>query len=371
MYKTALSLALVLVAVIAEPAGAVSGGSTLPIAQAPYIATINVGGICTGTLISPTRILTAGHCLDGHDATGALIAVGIDGNTATPQQRRAAALAVRGFSVDPDFGESFPFKHDSPQEAIAFGDVGLILLKKPVTGIAPIRLGDAAPGAAATVIGYGLTAPPPAIPTGPVASIPLQQGALTVIGQTDCAKLYPKALQPSMLCTQDLVQHDPHVQACPGDSGGPVVVQSPSGPVQVGVTSWGAEVMGAQCGATSLPDVAMRVSAFASFINKAKLPIEPFTAHRGALPHLTGGRHVGDTLTCHPPKFGGDPSTVSYSWQTSRLHYIELKGQHKPTFKITRAVLKLSAQAREVYCTVTASNAGGSLSLQNAVHLLK
>jgi secreted trypsin-like serine protease len=374
MHTKALSLALALAAVTAAPAGAVSGGSALPIAQAPYIANVDVGGRCTGTLISPTRILTAGHCLDGHDANGAVIVVGIDANTAPRSQVRAAALAVRGFSVDPDFGESFPFKHDTPQEAIAFGDVGVILLKKPVTGIAPIRLGDAAPGAAAMVIGYGLAAPPilnPPPGAAPTPPTPLQQGALSVISLTDCAKLYPKALQPSMLCTQDLVQHDPHVQACAGDSGGPVIVQSPSGPVQVGVTSWGAEVMGAQCGATSLPDVAMRVSSFASFINKAKLPIEPFTLRRNALPHLTGGRHVGDTLTCHPPKFGGDPSKVSYSWQTSQLDFIQLKGQHKPTFKITRAVLKLSKQARQVYCTVTARNAGGSLSLQNAVRLLK
>src|SRR5262249_42264255 len=159
----------------------------------------------------------------------------------TPAQQRAAALPIRGFSVDPQFGEAFPFARDTPFAAIAFGDVGLILLKHPVAGIAPVHVAGVgaaaleAPGTAATVAGYGLIGPvnpgkPDTVPTSPTA---LQQGSLSIIGQGDCAKLYPHALRPSMICTQDLVLHRPLVQACSGDSGGPVLVQSPSGPVQI------------------------------------------------------------------------------------------------------------------------------------------
>ena len=69
-------------AVAATPAAAVSGGAKAPIADAPYVAWLPEG--CTGTLIAPDRVLTAGHCLSEFTPVGFSVIVGRDGNALVP-----------------------------------------------------------------------------------------------------------------------------------------------------------------------------------------------------------------------------------------------------------------------------------------------
>src|SRR3954454_3129665 len=109
--------------------------------------------------------------------------------------------------------------------------------------------------------------PPPPAPLRPRgrARPQLAGGALQLIGRDQCLRAYPHAVTATELCAQDLGA-GPLTQPCAGDSGGPLLADAPNGPVQIGVTSWGAEVKDRACGAARLPAVWMRLSAFHGFL---------------------------------------------------------------------------------------------------------
>src|SRR4051794_22190174 len=67
-------LAAALFLALAAPAEAVSGGADADPAAYPFIA--DVGGICTGTLVAPDRVLTAAHCLAGSQLGDLTVRIG-------------------------------------------------------------------------------------------------------------------------------------------------------------------------------------------------------------------------------------------------------------------------------------------------------
>src|SRR4051812_15043861 len=365
---TALALA-----VGAAPAPAMSGGTLIDIATAPFMAT---SFQCSGTLIAPDRVLMAAHCLDDIDFAGFGVFVGAD--VSTGQFPEEKFFAAKGWAPAPGFKLEFPFSHDTPQEATAVNDVGIIVLDRPVPGVTPVPIAgprDEAlerPGTPVRLLGFGdAPGPPPPFPNPP------RSGNLTLISNRTCEQSYPNAVNRDDICAQDLDGNATLTQPCGGDSGGAPIAggppgpggvcgpssgaegAGPGGPVIVGVTSWGAEVMGNGCGEAALPGVWMRVSHFRDFITDPHPTLAPWTAGKVTLSG-TG------KLTCDAPAFEGSRAKLSYQWGIPRFPDPLIQAMPDPLEPIAGATKKHfrtggpSSAGKRLVCAVTATNASGS-----------
>jgi secreted trypsin-like serine protease len=236
----------------------VGGGPANP-AQWPYaVAIFRKGHMhCSGSVIAPTKVLTAGHCVaGGFNLANFQVIVG------RPNLRDRAVGQVIGVSsgrVHPDF------------EQTGLHDVAVLNLAQP-TSVQPIVLANPLQSAIVTqagsrlrVAGYGATNPFGAH-LSPFAKATIE------IARTDrrCLKAYTRDLYApdSMICALGAKRKKPgrfkiHTSACSGDSGGPLVADTPSGAIEVGTVSFG----GALCGLPAAPTVYSKVASSLDFIN--------------------------------------------------------------------------------------------------------
>jgi trypsin len=244
---------LAVTAGLAAPAQAVVGGHDASPGEYPYVAHILIDRAfqCTGTLVTPTHVVTAAHCGSLVPGGVANVPIGQPGQlieVSLGAHRTPSASLTGGYQSE---GE----KHVAKSVSVAPGwaglgsvssDVSVVELPTPSAN-APVKIASAAErslwtaGTMATIAGYGVTESDGDQPEF------LQEAQVPITADAVTAEAYPylvEGVDPLFGGFESRTQvgagfPEGGVDTCQGDSGGPLLVPAGSGLRLVGDTSYG------------------------------------------------------------------------------------------------------------------------------------
>lgn len=213
------------------------GGQDADIADHPFTVRLTSADgqqFCGGTLVSPTKVVTAAHCTTGSQASDVKV---VSGRTVM-SSNEGTVSDVTDIWVHPEY-----------QDATQGFDVSVLTLGAPVSET-PIELAPAADdpvyaeGTPATVLGWGSTS------EGGEQADHLQKVEVPVNADNTCGSAYQEYDPATMVCAG---VPEGGLDSCQGDSGGPMVADNKL----IGVVSWGQG-----CAREGYPGVYARVGAY-------------------------------------------------------------------------------------------------------------
>ena len=237
----------------------VGGKRAAPGAWPDVVAVLGPNGSCTGTLIAPDVVLTAGHCADIEPTH--VIANTVD-----------YAVPYAGDTIPVKWTRAYP--RWAEQYDVAIVMLEHVALPKPraiATGcLANRALRDAHP---LTVVGFGLTSP-----LAEDDNTALHEATVPVLDSTCASDL---GCAPEIQPNGEFMAGGRGTDSCLGDSGGPAFISSTvvdgpraeaaKGPVLVGVVSRGLALPGIPCGNGGIYVRADKVTAWIERMTKRKL----------------------------------------------------------------------------------------------------
>jgi secreted trypsin-like serine protease len=206
----------------------VVGGTRVPAGKWPDVAVvISRDSTCTGTLIAPDVVLTAGHCIGAEAPIEVIIGTVNYGLPGTGER-----IAVAWARTYPSWDERY--------------DIAVLKLAarskaepRKIAAVCDTRVGLVG-GALVHIVGFGL-----ATEAGTDRNTALREADMPVLDPT-CTM--DAACQASIAPHGEFIAGGNGVDACFGDSGGPIYLLTDDGWALVGVVSRGLAVPGLPCG---------------------------------------------------------------------------------------------------------------------------
>ena len=218
------------------------GGTTTTTTAYPFMMQITDASqnqFCGGTLVAPTKVVTAAHCMVGETTSSVRVVGGrtyLNGTNGTVS--RVSKIWVHPGYTDATNGD----------------DVAVLTLSTsmPYTTASYVSSSQTsvyAAGTTARIVGWGTTS------SNGSSSNQLRTATVPTVSDTSCASSYGSDFIASdMVCAG---HPSGGVDTCQGDSGGPFLI----GGVLAGITSWGEG-----CAEAGHPGVYTRLTTFSSLV---------------------------------------------------------------------------------------------------------
>jgi secreted trypsin-like serine protease len=234
-----------------EETQSIVGGTATQIGTVPWQVSLQDGNghFCGGSIVTPTWIVTAAHCMGGGAPTRIVAGMSRLSQANVGQIRSIARIIT------------YPGYTDASQGK----DAALIELTAPlqlngttVKAIKPLNAGSAtdltAPGVMATVSGWGLT-----VEGGTALSDQLLSVQVPIQPLSAANTAYNMTITEDQLAAGTATGGK---DSCQGDSGGPLVVTANGEPALAGIVSWGDG-----CGRANVPGLYARITSFARWMD--------------------------------------------------------------------------------------------------------